>query len=128
MKTANETRTGRFTIKIYIAGALSSKEKNNRNPSQVVVDYLQNVHRICKVAGEVRKMGFAPYVPALDLLLGVVNGDWIEENYRGLGMEFLEICDAMLVISNSWGVQEEIKEAKRLCLPIYYSLEELHGS
>ena len=84
---------------------------------------------MCKVAGQVRKMGHAPYVPALDLLLGVINGDWAEEEYRGLGMEFMEVCDAVLVISMSWGVEEELKEARKLCIPVYYSLLELaHGN
>lgn len=114
-------------MKVYIAGALSSKERNNRTPTQVVVDYLSNVHKMCKVAGEVRKLGYVPFVPALDLLLGVVNGDWTEEDYRGMGIEFLDICDALLVISDSWGVQQEIEYAKLNCIPIYYSLEELNG-
>ncbi len=111
-------------MKVYIAGALSSNENNNRTPSQVVVDYLQNVHKMCKIAGELRKRGHIPFVPALDILLGIVNGDWIEEEYREIGMEFLEVCDAVLVISDSWGVQQEIKEAKSLFIPVYYSLEE----
>jgi len=115
-------------MKVYIAGALSSKENTERNPSQIVCDYIQNVHRMCKAAGAVRKLGFAPFVPALDFLLGAVNGSWTEEEYRGIGMEFLEVCDAMLVISWSWGVQKEIEEAKRLCIPIYLSLEGLRGA
>ena len=116
---------GRCIIKVYIAGALSSKEDKGRDPSQVVCDYLQNVHRMCKIAGEVRKAGFTPYVPALDLLLGIVNGDWVEEDYKGEGLEFMEVCDAVLVISFSWGVRKEVEEAKRLFIPVYYSLKEL---
>ena len=112
-------------MKVYIAGALSSKEDDSRNPSQVVVDYIQNVFKMCRVAGVLRKRGYVPYVPALDFLLGMVNGDWCEEEYRGLGMEFLDVCDAILVISDSWGVQKEVKVAKELCIPVYYSMEEL---
>ena len=81
---------------------------------------------MCIVAGKLRKMGHAPFVPALDLLLGVINGDWSEEEYRDTGMEFMGVCDAVLVISFSWGVQREIKEANKLCLPIYYSLNRLN--
>ncbi len=106
--------------KIYIAGALSSKENADRIPSKVVVDYLTNVHRMCKIAGEVRKAGHSPYVPALDMMLGVVCGDWVEEDYRGIGMEFLEVCDYILVISDSWGVQKELERARELCIPIFY--------
>ena len=80
---------------------------------------------MCKAASLVRKLGHYPFVPALDLLLGVVNGDWDEEDYRGCGMAFLEVCDAMLVISNSWGVAKEIEKAKELGIPVYYKIEEL---
>ena len=114
-------------MKVYIAGALSSKESAERTPTQVVVDYIANITKMCRIAGQIRKKGFAPFVPALDFLLGAINGDWTEDDYRGLGMEFLDICDAMLVISFSWGVEQEIKRAKELCIPIYYSLEELYG-
>jgi len=112
-------------MRVYIAGALSSKENTSRDPSTVVIDYIANVSRMCKVASQVRKVGHHPFVPALDLLLGAINGDWTEEDYRGIGMAFLEVCDAVLVISDSWGVQKEIKRARELNIPIYYSMEEL---
>ena len=112
-------------MRIYIAGALSSKEDRTRDPSEVVVDYLSNVSKMCKAASEVRKMGHFPFVPALDLLLGVINGDWDEEDYRGVGMAFLEVCDAVLVISQSWGVAKEIERANELGIPVYYRMEDL---
>ena len=112
-------------MKVYIAGALTTNEHAERTHSQVVIDYIQNVHRMCEVASKVRKMGHAPYVPALDLLLGLVNGDWKEEDYRETNMEFLDVCDAVLVISYSRGVKKEIDYAKQQCIPIYYSLEQL---
>ena len=115
-------------MKVYIAGALSSKEDVNRTPSQVIVDYLSNVNKMCKVAGELRKLGYIPFTPALDFVLGIINGDWTEEDYRGIGMEFLDVCDAILVISDSWGVQKEVEYAKEHFIPIYYSLEELNGT
>lgn len=111
--------------RIYIAGALSSREKENRNPSEVVVDYLANVSRMCKVASMVRRAGHYPYVPALDLLLGVINGNWDEEMYRGIGMAFMEVCDAVLVISNSWGVAKELDRATELGIPIYDNLSHI---
>ncbi len=114
-------------MKVYIAGALSSKENNNRTPSQVVVDYLNNVQKMCQAAREVRRLGMAPFVPAYDLLMGIVNGDCCEDDYRGCSDEFLDVCDAVLVISDSWGVQQETKYAKEHCIPVYYSLEELNG-
>ena len=112
-------------MRVYIAGALSSKEKVNRSPSQIIVDYIQNVHTMCQTASKVRRMGHEPYVPGLDLLLGIIAGDWEEEEYRGLGMSFLSVCDAVLVTSWSWGVEQEVEYAKELGIPIFYSEEEL---
>ena len=112
-------------MRIYIAGALSSSEKANRAPSRVVTDYLANVCEMCKVASRVRKAGHHPFVPCLDLLLGAVNGDWNEEDYRGIGMSFLEVCDAVLVISESSGVAREVKRAKELGIPVYFDIEDV---
>ena len=114
--------------RIYIAGALSSKEKTNRDPTTVVVDYLKNMSKMCKIASEVRKLGYYPYVPGLDLLLGIINGDWNEEDYRGSGLAFLGVCDAVLVTSVSYGVEREITEAHTLGIPVFFDIMSLQGS
>jgi len=77
------------------------------------------------IAAEVRKKGHFPYVPGLDFMLGIVSGNFTEEDYRGLGMEFLKFCDAILVISDSWGVRQELKVAKELGLLIFSNIEEV---
>ena len=112
-------------MRIYIAGALSSKEIDKRNPSRIVTDYISNIHNMCQKASIVKRKGHYPFVPALDFLLGVVCGDWEEEEYRSTGMSFLEVCDAILITSMSWGVKEEIKRAKELGKHIYYDLEDI---
>jgi len=112
-------------MKVYVAGALSSKEKKDRTPSEIVVDYLNNVHDMIDVAVKLRKLGYAPYIPALDLLMGVESGAMNEEDYRGCSNEFLPICDAMLVISMSWGVKQEIVLAMNSNVPVYFSIEDL---
>jgi len=112
-------------VRIYIAGPLSSKEKEDRNPSKVVVDYIANLNIMCQIASEIRRLGYFPYVPGMDLMLGLVNGDWEEEDYRGIGMSFLEVCDAVYVIAGSWGVQKEIDRAKELGIPVFYNMNEM---
>lgn len=112
-------------MRIYIAGALSSREKNDRNPSQVVADYIQNLNQMCWAAADVRGKGHFPYVPGLDFLLGVVVGTWEEEDYRGIGMSFLGVCDAVYVISRSWGVEQEVARARELGIPVFHFLEEI---
>ena len=118
-------RNGGGLMRVYIAGALSSKGGVRGDSSTVVVKYIQNLSAMCKIASLVRRRGHSPYVPGLDLLMGLVAGDWEEGDYRGMGMGFLEVCDAVLVISDSWGVQQEIGRADRLHIPVYFSLEDI---
>jgi len=110
-------------MRVYIAGALSSKEVTDRNPSKVVTDYISNVSEMCKQASVIRRAGHFPFVPALDFLLGAVNGDWDEDDYRDIGMSFLEVCDAMVVISLSSGVRREAERANDLEIPVYYGVK-----
>lgn len=112
-------------MRVYIAGALSSKEDTDRSPSRVVIDYIQNIHKMCCAASYVRAAGMYPFVPGLDFLLGVVIGDWEEWDYRDIGIAFMEVCDVILVISNSWGVQEELKIADKLGIPVVHNMKEL---
>jgi len=70
-------------------------------------------------------MGHFPYVPCLDFLLGAIAGDWEENDYRDISTSFLEVCDAVLVLSLSNGVRGEIQRAKELSIPICYSHTEL---
>lgn len=112
-------------MRIYIAGPLSSKEVRDRNPSKVVTDYLSNIHRMVKAASAVRRKGHSPYVPALDFVLGIIAGDWTEDDYRGISDEFLKVCNAVLVIGISWGVEREIMIARELSIPIYFDIEDI---
>ncbi len=111
-------------IKVYVAGKLSDRG-NDRTPSQVVTDYLQNVSKMLDTAVILRDCGFAPYTPCLDLLLGIKSGNWNLEDYEGISLEFLEVCDCMLVISQSGGVLKEIEKAHALGIPIFYDIDYL---
>lgn len=112
-------------MRVYIAGALSSREDETRNPSKVVTDYIQNMSQMCLSAISVYAIGAYPYVPGLDFLLGFRAGTWEEDDYRKLGMAFLEVCDAVLVISMSYGVQQEINRARELGIPVFCDIEGL---
>ncbi len=111
-------------LKVYIAGKLSDGDNTGRTPGQVVVDYLQNLSAMLKVAGRIRKAGLIPYVPGTDMLIGIANGDWTEDDYRECGIEFLKGCDAMIVISDSLGVRREIEIAERWEIPVYDGRDE----
>lgn len=112
--------------RVFVAGALSRKTGNeDRTPSKVVVDYLKNVHDLCLWSAALIKLGFSPFCPALDFVLGIVDGGLTEENYRQLSLDWLEVSDAVLVTSRSPGVDAEIRRAKELGIPVFDSLEEL---
>lgn len=113
-------------MRVYVAGALSTSiTDGNRSDSKVVTDYIQNVHDMCMVAARLTKKGYAPYVPGIDFLLGVVAGNFELEDYRDTGMAFLEVCEAVLAISDSYGVREEVKRAEELMIPVFYNEKEL---
>lgn len=113
-------------LKVYIAGQLTRLNKNDeRTPSQVVVDYIKNLNKMCQMAFKLIQYGFAPYVPGLDFLLGVVSGRMEERDYRNIGIEFLKVCDAVLVLSMSPGVKNELAIARKYNIKIFYSFEKL---
>ena len=102
-------------MKIYVAGPLNDN----------AVGYLKNVSRMCKVAVELRKKGHAVFVPCLDLLLGIVAGDWEYEDYFENNQAFLEDCDALYLIGHSPGADKELKAAEYYGLQIFYRLPEV---
>lgn len=110
-------------MKVYVAGALSNKEKVERTPSKVVVDYFQNVNKMVLAGRALIKAGHAPFIPALDLVTGIAAGDMEEEDYRRVDIEFMIACDAVVVISHSSGVERELGIADAMGIPVYEGLE-----
>lgn len=105
-------------MRVYIASKLRSD----------VVNYIKNVHNIIAWGEKIRKLGFAVYVPGLDLLQGIVFGDYEFEDYFNNSEAFLRVCDAVFVCPDSEqskGVQAEIKLAKELWIPVFYDIDKL---
>ena len=61
-------------IKVYIAGKLNDD----------AVGYIKNMHRMINTAKSVRKLGCCVYVPCLDILEGLVDGEWALVNFPSL--------------------------------------------
>ena len=104
--------------RIYIAGRLND----------LAPQYIQNVHNMIKIADEIRRMGFAVFVPCLGLLMGIVSGNYKYEDYAENSISWLEVSDALFVLpdsENSQGTQQEIARAKELGLPIFMDKESL---
>ena len=104
----------------YIAGKLSDN----------AVGYIKNVHRMIVWAREVRKLGMAVYVPALDLLEGLVDGNFNYDDYFNNSREFLLMCDCVFVcpegFETSEGTKREIQLAKDAGIPVFYDTEKLN--
>ena len=102
--------------RIYIAGPLSSK---------TVPGYLSKVSTMLKIAKRVARMGYSPFIPCNDILLGILDGHFAYEDFFQMSIAFLEVCDAIFVIDTSPGVLREIELAKKLNIPIFRSLKAL---
>lgn len=104
-----------YLASVYNAFTLTEKEAN--------------VNKVIEVAVELIQRGYNVFVPHLthyvdmkarELGISISNKRWID-----LDLEWLSFCDAMLVLSNSPGVEREIGFAKDYDIPIFYSVKEL---
>ena len=103
---------------IYIAGKLNDD----------AVGYLHNVHKMMTVAEEARLAGFAPFVPAIDLLMGIKFGYSKYEDYFDSSQAWLIRSDAVLLVEGwqtSKGTRLEIDTARDHGIPIFESLYEM---
>jgi hypothetical protein len=104
--------------RIYIAGKLNAD----------AVGYLKNVHAMIRVAQAAKDAGFSVFVPCLDLLMGIVAGDYEYEDYATPNLAWLSVSDAVLLVpgwETSKGTQAEIARAKELGIPVFETLQEL---
>ena len=100
-------------MKIYIAGKLNSD----------ACGYIKNVHLMVNAGIAARKLGHSVFIPALDLLVGLIAGDYEYADYAGHNIEWLDVCDEIWVLPNSEeskGTQAEIKRAEELNKVVRY--------
>jgi len=103
--------------RVYIAGALNG----------MAVDYIQNLHRMIKVAEIIRKEGVAVYIPGIDFLNGLVNGDYTYEDYFNNSQPWLDVSDAIFLVpgwEESKGTAREIERAKGKDIPVFEKLDD----
>ena len=106
--------------RVYIAGKLTD----------LPAGYIKNMHQMIKCANQIRKENFAPFVPCFDILLGLVAGDIGLGEYYKIGLAWLSVSDALLVLpdsEDSKGTQAEIKKAIELNIPVFYTIGELRA-
>lgn len=103
---------------IYIAGTLRSD----------IPGYIANCSRMIKWGERVRRLGFAVFIPCLDLLQGLVLGDLEFNDYFDNSFVILERCDAVFLVpgwKQSEGTKKEIARANELGIPVFEDEEEL---
>jgi hypothetical protein len=100
-------------IRVYVAGPLSNGDRE------------VNVHNAEAAGVELLKMGCAPYVPHLwwyvdpDDSLGY--DVWTE-----MDLAWVEASHALLRLpGKSNGVRREVRRARQLGIPVFYSVEEI---
>jgi len=103
-------------IKVYVAGPLNGPDA----PS-----YIENLSKMLKVARDIRRLGFAVFVPGQDFLLGLIDGHFDYSDYFHNGIEWLKVSDILYVIDLSPGVKQEMRVAMKLRIPIAHSIEDL---
>lgn len=104
--------------KVYIAGKLND----------MAVGYIKNCHKMIKVAKEVRNAGFSVYVPCVDFLEGLVDGNFEYEDFFNNSQPWLLSADAIFLVpgwGSSEGTKREIALARENDIPIFDNINSL---
>jgi len=102
--------------RVYIAGKLND----------MACDYIKNIHRMIVWSEKVRKLGFAVYVPGIDLIQGIIFGNWEYEDYFDNSQPWLDVSDAVFLTPDweaSKGTAREIERAKEHNIPVFADLD-----
>ena len=88
-------------------------------------DPVENTHKVIQVADYLMQFGFSPYVPHMNIIWHLVIPHDPDFWYK-YDLEWLKKCDCLLRLSGkSLGADEEVKFAKELGIPVYYTTDEL---
>lgn len=107
--------------RIYVAGEYSAGD---------VIDVLKNIGRGESFCTTLFKIGFAPYSPWSDAVYA--KNLWYQEpskqEFYDASLAWLQVSDAVYVISGhgkGGGVDAEIEFAKKIGIPVFYSMDDL---
>jgi nucleoside 2-deoxyribosyltransferase len=101
-------------IKVYVASPYT------------LGDVAVNVKRQIDAVDELMNKGFAPFAPLYSHFQHMIHPrsyqDWIK-----VDLEWVKVCDCVLRLEGeSSGADGEVKLAKELNIPVYYSFDELY--
>lgn len=107
-------------MRIYIAGPYWSEDPQTR---------IENVNRAIGAGLTVFRKGHIPFIPHLfhfaDAFAKEYKIPMTEDNYKRWDLEFLKICEGIVVLAESPGVLAEIAEAEKLKLWRFNSIGEI---
>jgi len=107
-------------VRIYCAGLYS---RNSKGEKANVIEVLENIKAGITTCNRLLSLGYAVFCPWLDFQYGLTgNFEVREEQYKANSIAWLEVSDAMLVISGAGlrgGVDDEIIRARELKISTY---------
>lgn len=101
--------------RVYVAGKLNSD----------AVGYVKNMSLMIRKALELQRAGHSVFVPCLDIMMGIVDGNFEYPDYADNNMKWLEVSDSVFVLKgweNSKGTQKEIERARALNIPVEFEV------
>lgn len=104
--------------KIYVAGKLNDG----------AVGYIQNLHTMIAWDIKIREQGFSVFNPCIDVLTGIVAGNFDYKDYFENNLPWLAVADALFLLPNwetSEGAKKEIDFAMHRGIPIFNTLSDL---
>lgn len=108
--------------RVYVAGSYNGPN---------VIQVLDNMRIGMRAGLEVLQAGFAPFVPWFDFHFQLMlrPGESLSiKDYYDYSIAWLRVSDAIYVCNyreDSVGTKAEIEEAKRLNIPVYFTLRDL---
>jgi hypothetical protein len=107
-------------MRVYIAGKLNA----------MACEYIRNMHQMISYGEQLRRRGFSVFIPCLDILLGMMFGDWDYEDYFHNSQPWLEVSDILFVCPGweaSSGTKREMIRARELGIPICCTMTEVEA-
>ena len=118
-------RERRCILRVYVAGPLTPRGGYSQN---LAINYEYNKHVLISTAVAILKAGYSPFCPALDapyFLVGGMENRITEAQIKRSSMDFLEVCDCV-VLCPGWkkspGTLKEVERADELGIPVFSSL------
>lgn len=109
--------------RVYVSGAYSGEN---------VLSILRNIGRGEYYAGEIFKLGFAPFCPWHDKDYVIQNWytDFLIDQFYDYCISWLAVSEIMFVVpgwTESRGTKKEIEIARELKIPIYFTLDQFEN-